>query len=38
MASQDQFEKILNDIEPSTTTKSNAQKAHKGLSEYLWGH
>src|SRR4051812_37699016 len=38
MASQDQFKKFLNDIEPSTTTKSNAQTAHKGLSEFLWGH
>jgi predicted nucleotidyltransferase len=38
MASQDQFKKFLSDIEPSTTTKSNAQKAHKGLSEFLWGH
>jgi hypothetical protein len=38
MASQDQFKKFLNDIQPSTTTKMNAQKAHKGLSDFLWGH
>ncbi len=38
MATQDQFKKFLNDIEPSNTTKSNAQKAHKGLSDFLWGY
>ena len=38
MATQDQFKKLLSDIEPSTTTKTNAQKAHKGLSDFLWGH
>ena len=38
MASQDQFKKFLNDIEPSVTTKTNAQKAHKGLRDFLWGH
>lgn len=38
MATQDQFKKFLNDIEPSATTKTNAQKAHKGLSDFLWGH
>jgi hypothetical protein len=38
MATQDQFKKFLNDIEPSTTTKTNAQKAHKGLRDFLRGH
>lgn len=38
MAIQDQFKKFISDIEPSTTTKTNAQKAHKALREYLWGH
>lgn len=38
MATQDQFKTFLNDIEPSTTTKSNAQKAHNGLRAFLWGH
>lgn len=38
MATQDQFKKFISDIEPSSTTKSNAQKAHKGLRDFLWGH
>ena len=38
MATQDQFKKFLNDIEPSTTTKKNAQKAHEGLRAFLWEH
>ena len=38
MASQDQFKTFLNDIEPSTTTKTNAQKSHKRLSDFLWRH
>ena len=36
MVSQDQFKTFLNDIEPSTTTKTNAQKAHKGLRDFLY--
>jgi hypothetical protein len=38
VATQDQFEKFLSDIEPSNTTKKNAQKAHKGVRDFLWGH
>ena len=38
MATQDQFKKFLSDIEPSSTTKTNAQKAHKGLRDFLWGN
>lgn len=38
MATQNQFNKLLSDIEPSDTTKKNAQKAHEGLRDHLWGH
>ncbi len=38
MATQDRFKKFLSDIEPCSTTKSNAKKAHEALREYLWGH
>src|ERR687895_1560893 len=38
MSTQNQFKTFLNDIEPSSTTKANAQKAHKGLRDFLWGH
>lgn len=38
MATQDQFKRLNSDIEPSSTTKSNAQKAHNGLRDFLCGH
>lgn len=38
MASQSQFEAFSKDIEPSTSTKSNAKAAHEALRAYLKGH
>lgn len=38
MAIQTQFAKLLNDIEPSRTTKQNAAKAHSELRDYLASH
>lgn len=38
MATQSQFLKLLQDIEPSETTKSNAIKAHHNLRDFLKTH
>ena len=38
MATQEQFKKFISDIEPSQTTKTNGQKAHKRVRDYLQGH
>ena len=37
MSTQNQFKTCLNDIEPSSTTKANAQKAHKGCATSCGG-
>ncbi len=38
MATQQQFKDFLNDIEPSSTTKTNASNAHTGPRDFLASH
>ncbi len=38
MAVQSQFNKLLSDIEPSSTTKANASRAHTDLRDFLANH
>ena len=38
MAVQSQFNKLLSDIEPSSTTKTNASRAHTDLRDFLANH
>lgn len=38
MSVQTQFNKLLSDIEPSQTTKTNASRAHTDLRDFLAGH
>lgn len=38
MAFQSQFNKLLSDIEPSSTTKANASRAHTDLRDFLADH